>query len=131
MNIITKQLILNEIQLPTDVINIIKEFCFVNIEEVAKKNKLKINRIIRSADLYTYAERDDDAFDLWYFEIHENENEYREKLKIKFFLCTSCGNYAEYFSRGENYLYDSITCTCWEKNKIVDGRWKYPLSVWI
>lgn len=57
MSIITKQLILNEIQLPTDVVNIIKEFCFVNIEEVTKKNKLKINRIIQSADLFTYSWR--------------------------------------------------------------------------
>jgi hypothetical protein len=129
MNIITKQLILNEIQLPTDVINIIKEFCFVNIEEVAKQNKLKINRIIRSADLYTYSESDDGC---WHFEIHENENEYGEKFKLKGFHCSNCGNYRGYFCKSwDNYIYNWTTCTCWEKNKIVDYFWKYPLSVWI
>jgi len=128
MSIITKQLILNEIQLPTDVINIIKEFCFVNIEEVTKKNKLKINVIIRSAILSTY--EDDDAF--WFFELLLDENEYGEKFELRGHNCLECGNYGNYFCKSyNNYLFNLSTCTCWEKNKIIDNYWKYPLSEWI
>ena len=56
MSIVTKQLIMNEIPLPTDMINIIKEYSFYNIEEVAKKNKEKVSRAIVSAE-YSRANR--------------------------------------------------------------------------
>ena len=124
MNIISKQLILNEIQLPTDVINIIKEFCFIDIEEVTKKNKLKINHIIRSAILSTY----EDHGDYWFFELHE----YGEKIELRGNNCLECGNYSSYFCKTtDNYFYNLTTCTCWRKDKIVDCWWEYPLSVWI
>ncbi len=50
MSILAKQLIMNEIRLPMDMINIIKDYSFYNIEEVAKKNKEKVSRVIDLAE---------------------------------------------------------------------------------
>ena len=101
MSIVTKQLIMNEIRLPTDMINIIKEYSFYNIEEVAKKNKEKVCRAIVSVEFSranrfngdpNYSDNDEN----WVFGYDYETNEYGEEIQLQATNCSVCGNYIHY-----------------------------------
>ena len=118
MSIIKKQLIMNEIRLPMDMINIIKEYCFTIIEEVTKRNKYKIHRIITSAEstranCCNYMEDYSDDDPHWCFGVGIS-NEYKETLQIQALMCSDCGEYqmsscspAKMCECENNYDYDS------------------------
>jgi hypothetical protein len=123
MSIVTKQLIINEIRLPMDMINIIKEYSFYNIEEIAKQNKEKVSRVIVSAE-YTRANRfgnnptysDNEEF--WAFGFAHRDSSCVESLQIQATNCSTCGNYIEYC---HDFNIHSIICHCWDQNNEDDG----------
>jgi hypothetical protein len=122
MSIVTKQLIMNEIRLPTDMINIIKEYSFYNIEEVAKKNKQTVCRAIVSAE-YSRANRFNsdpeysDGDENWVFGYDYEANAYGEEIQLQATNCSTCGNYIHYC---HNFDVREIICHCWDQH---DDGW--------
>ena len=117
MSIVTKQLIMNEIRLPTDMINIIKEYSFYNIEEVAKKNKEKVCRAIVSVEFSranrfngdpNYSDNDEN----WVFGYDYETNEYEEQIQLQATNCSVCCNYIHYC---HDFNISSIICHCWDQ----------------
>jgi hypothetical protein len=117
MSIVTKQLIMNEIRLPMDVINIIKDYSFYNIEQVAKKNKEKVSRAIDSAEYSranrfnndpTYSDNDEN----WAFGYAYGEKYYGERIQLQATNCSVCGNYIHYC---HDFNVKSIICHCWDQ----------------
>ena len=97
MTLITKQLLMNVFNLPTVVIDIVKEYCFHEIEKITKKNKIKLHLAICSAELtrandfagvpdYT----DNDPH--WTFG-YRGINKYGETIQLQAINCVDCGNY--------------------------------------
>ena len=123
MSIVTKQLIMNEIRLPMDMINIIKEYSFYNIVEETKKNKIKINIAIRSAE-YTRANRNDDDPDYsdndehWSFGYNLSTT-ICETLQLQAENCSTCGNYIHYC---HEFIIKAIVCHCLDPNLYSDDE---------
>jgi hypothetical protein len=114
MSLIKKQLIMNEIRLPTDMINVIKEYCFYNIEEITKKNKLKLNQVILSAELtranrYNNDENYSDADPHWVFGFDWLYNMFLEKTQLQAIMCVNCGDYIETTT---NCMSNRVRCKC-------------------
>ena len=123
MSIVTKQLIMNEIRLPTVLIDIIKEYTFYNIVEETKKNKLKINRAITAAE-YSRANNfnnDQDYSDReehWSFGYDCESNSVGEKIQLQATNCVDCGNYIHYC---HDFNISSVICHCWDQED--DDGW--------
>ena len=121
MSVITKQLIINELRLPKELIDIIKQYCFYNIEEVAKKNKLKTVRLIESVE-YSRANRFggdpyySDSEEHWTFGFAYNESN-KDTLQLQATNCSMCGNYTFYC---HDFTIHSIVCYCWDQE---DDGW--------
>jgi len=117
MSIVAKQLIMNEIRLPTDMINIIKDYSFYNIEEVAKKNKEKVCRAIVSAE-FSRANRFNsdpeysDGDENWVFGYEYETNGYGEKIQLQARNCSECGNYIHCC---HDFNINSIICHCFDQ----------------
>jgi len=123
MSIVTKQLIMNEIRLPTDMINIIKEYSFYNIEEVTKKNKEKVSRVIVLAEYSranrfnndpTYTDNDEN----WCFGYAHLDSSCVESIQLQATNCSICGNYIHYC---HDFNIKSIICHCWDQQN--DDGW--------
>ena len=120
MSVITKQLIINEIRLPTDMINIIKEYSFYNIVEETKKNKEKVCRAIVSAE---YSRANNFHNDPDYSDDDENwafgyvSNACGEEIQFQATNCSDCGNYIHYC---HDFNITSIICHCWDQD---DDGW--------
>jgi hypothetical protein len=117
MSIVTKQLIINELNLPMDMVNVIKEYTFYNIEEIAKKNKEKVCRAIVLADFSranrfngdpNYSDNDES----WMFG-YAYESVTEEEIQLQATNCSTCGNYIYYC---HDYTINSITCHCGDQN---------------
>jgi hypothetical protein len=123
MSILAKQLIMNEIRLPMDMINIIKDYSFYNIEEVAKKNKEKVCHVILSAE-YTRANRFNhdptysDNEETWCFGYAHLDSSCVESIQLQATNCSICGNYIHYC---HDFNINSIICHCWDQHN--DDGW--------
>lgn len=114
MSVVIKQLLINQIKLPMDMINIIKDYCFYNIEEMTKKNKLLLHRVITSAE-YTRANKfnndpdysDDDPH--WSFGF-ATINPFNEVLQLQGYICSYCGNFQRPYTN--IYLEYCVECKC-------------------
>lgn len=105
MSIIAKQLVINKIPLPTDMIYIIKDYCFYNIVEETKKKKLSINHLILGAICQKSEESSEYSYTRWIFgyDFPEwyglgNVTSYhirRETLRLEAVSCKICGDYLE------------------------------------
>jgi hypothetical protein len=123
MSILTKQLIMNEIRLPMDMINIIKEYSFYNIVEETKKKKEKVCRAIVSAEFSranrfnsdpTYSDNDES----WMFGYDYETNAYGEEIQLQATICSTCGNYIHYC---HDYTINSIICHCGDQHNDDDN----------
>ncbi len=116
MSVITKQLVMNQIRLPMDMINVIKEYCFYNIEEITKKNKLKLHRVIISAE-FTRANKFNNESDYsdddprWYFGF-EYHNIYNEQIQLQAIMCLDCGQYSHLYSLTRDKMSKKAICNC-------------------
>lgn len=115
MSIIKKQLVINQINLPKDMINIVKDYCFYNIVQETKKKKQSINQLFRSAiciksDVY------DPTYTRWLFGFNFPEwtdtsyNIRRETLRLEAVSCNFCGNYLE---TSNLMLSNAAQCKCY------------------
>jgi hypothetical protein len=114
---------MNEIRLPMDMINIIKEYSFYNIIEEAKKNKEKVCRVILSAEYSranrfnhdpTYSDNDEN----WCFGYAHLDSSCVESIQLQATNCSICGNYIHYC---HNFNINSIICHCWDQHNDDDN----------
>jgi hypothetical protein len=105
---------MNQMRLPMDMITIIKEYAFYNIEENTKKNKLKLHRVILSAES-TRANRFNNYADYsdndphWSFGF-SYRNPYNENIQLQAIMCLYCGQYQRPYSF--SYLENCVECKC-------------------
>ena len=113
--IIKKQVIINKIKLPYDVLSIVKDYIFNDVAKYMLKIKKKKNIILSEINNTTYSGKSlDDNNDAglnfggsWHFWIENDEN----CRQFQAYFCTKCGNY-EYLS---SLTYDGILkimCDC-------------------
>ena len=111
-SIVKKQLVMSGLNLPMEMIDIIKDYCFHNIEEVSKQNKKRANRLIGNAELTRI--NYDDANPKWRLEIPKG-NMYGDKFILDAGFCRDCGNYK--YNRVRYHLTvscsPSIYCNCY------------------
>ena len=111
-SIVKKQLVMSGLNLPMEMIDIIKDYCFHNIEEVAKQNKKRANRLIGNAELTRI--NYDDTNPKWRLEIPKG-NMYGDKFILDAGFCRYCGNYK--YNKVRYHLKvscsPSIYCNCY------------------
>jgi hypothetical protein len=116
---ITKQLCINQLNLPFELINEIKEFCFYDIKSwemmnFIKNKKRRIHDIFENAtisranpyDLYVYDENTDEQWAFWTFDEDDGPNK-----QFQAFNCKCCGNY-KVFENDIIFHTDKIICYC-------------------
>lgn len=107
---------MNQMRLPMDMITVIKEYAFYNIEENTKKNKLKLHSAIKSAE-FTRANKynndpeysDNDPHWSFGFEV---PNVYNEKIQIQALMCLDCGQYHHIYRLTNHKISDNAVCNC-------------------
>jgi hypothetical protein len=110
--IIKKQVVINRIKLPPDVLSVVKDYIFNDIAKYMLKIKKKKNIVLRQINTTTYSGKnliDNDDFEgSWHFWVENDEN----CRQFQAYFCTKCGNY-EYLS--SSLTYDGILkimCDC-------------------
>ena len=106
MPCIEKQLVLNRLKLPVEIICIIKDYSFMDITMSSKKKKDIILRLISITTWSSSRDEDDDHH--YFFWIEEDP----KCSQFQATFCNKCGNY---FYLGINYP-DKITCQCFIEN---------------
>ena len=126
MNSTTKQCIINQLNLPYDVRDTIKSFCFYDIktwetiqfirykkEEIDLLFKYKItSRATAPSQFYA----NDDEDDHWIFWVDTDEDGY--KCQFQGSNCTVCGNYTSLYA--PNYISQKILCNCQDDHEDFD-----------
>jgi len=109
--IIKKQVVINRIKLPYEILSVIKDYVFNDIVKYMLKIKAKKNIILRQINTTTYSGKNiinnDDFEGAWHFWVENDENCHQ----FQAFFCHKCGNY-EYLS---SLTYDGILkimCDC-------------------
>jgi hypothetical protein len=109
--IVKKQVVINRIKLPPDVLSVVKDYIFNDTAKYMLKIKAKKNIILRQINTTTYSGKnliDNDNFEgSWHFWVENDEN----CPQFQAYFCTKCGNY-EYLS---SLTYDGILkimCDC-------------------
>ncbi len=108
-----KQMILNRLHLPQDIIDYeIKEFCFHdNVSSKALNVRRRVNTLIVSA-LSSRMSCDNEH---WIFG-YVSDDGTGERLQLQALLCARCGNYRTTFSDFHNYSTQSLSrviCNCY------------------
>ena len=103
---------MSRLNLPMEMIHIIKDYCFHTIEEVAKQNKKKAIRLIRNAELTRI--NYDDNNPKWRLEFPKG-NMYGDKFILDAGFCRVCGNYKYNKVRYHDIVScsPSIYCNCY------------------
>ena len=112
--IIKKQVVINRIKLPYEVLSVVKDYIFNDNTKYMSKIKEKKNVILNEINNTRYSGKNlidnDDDFDFkgsWHFWIENDEN----CRQFQAYFCTKCGNY-QYLS---SLTYDGILkimCDC-------------------
>ena len=109
--IIKKQVVINRIKLPYEVLSIIKDYIFNDTSKYMLKIKAKKNSILTQINTTTFSGKhlidNDDFRSSWHFWLENDEN----CPQFQAYFCTKCGNY-EYLS---SLTYDGILkimCDC-------------------
>ena len=117
MKIIYKQIYLNKLNLPNEIINIIKDFAFQDIViSNIKKQKAIINLIIQTSKYqFTYSSLEHYLF--W-----ARLKKYEDKYSVNYTIygpliyskfCIYCGNYLNLLEDDdEQPIYNKILCNC-------------------
>jgi hypothetical protein len=108
MAIIRKQLIINKLHLPSEMIDIIKEYTFYNIRDKAKKRKDKLLSLINDT-LYSPIKMRLSLSE-WVFWIEEENN---KGVQFQNNFCVKCGNYIYLDSDIASNKNISISCRCY------------------
>jgi hypothetical protein len=111
--IVKKQVVINRIKLPHDVLSVVKDYIFNDIAKYMLKIKKKKNIVLTEINNTTYSGKNiinDNELDFnrsWHFWVENDEN----CPQFQAYFCTKCGNY-EYLS---SLTYDGILkimCDC-------------------
>ena len=109
--IIKKQVVINRIKLPYEVLSVVKDYVFNDIVKYMSKIKKKKNVILNEINNTRYSGKnliDNDDFEgSWIFWVENDEN----CPQFQAYFCVKCGNY-EYLS---SLTYDGILkimCDC-------------------
>ncbi len=108
--IVKKQLIINKINLPQDILNIIKDYAFYDTNKYMVKIKKKKNITLTQINSTVYSGKHiDNNFDrrCWIFWYKNDE----KCPQFQAYFCTKCGNYINLSS----LVYDNILkiiCDC-------------------
>lgn len=103
---------MSRLKLPAEMIDIIKDYCFPSIEQVAKQNKSKINKAITSFQVIRV--NHDDNNPRWGVEFPIG-NQYGDTFVMDACFCEFCGNYNYNTVRNLHmrvYSAPSIYCNC-------------------
>ena len=100
---VLKQLCINCIELPEEIIDIIKSFAFNDIVTLQKTRKQTILNLIQTTQ-WSYRDENTNSYNKWIFWIQSDNK--CPQYQIDF--CSKCGNYKYYCSR----KYDIIECNC-------------------
>lgn len=122
---VTKQLLINAIPLPMDVLGIVKEFSFYDVETVAIIARYKLNKknmlaeLSNPIDFQSSTEFDgswasvfwkqDDLSEIGSEE--EDDDPYWDQM-IAASNCLSCGNYESCYNMAMDDLPECIRCRC-------------------
>ena len=116
-DIIKKQIVINRIKLPYEVLSVIKDYIFNDTAKYMLKIKKKKNIILSEINNTTYSGKNydndnDNDFSLnfggsWHFWIPNDEN----CPQFQAYFCTKCGNY-EYLSSLTYEGILKIMCDC-------------------
>lgn len=112
MKEITKKiLIVNQLILPNELINIIKEYAFYNIMEEAKKRKVKIISLFNSKNFY-YGKRDIPEYPDFPYPVlcmYDKGTDIKWNLWLTY--CETCGKYVR-LERLITYINKNLHCDC-------------------
>ena len=110
-DIIKKQVVINRIKLPYEVLSVVKDYIFNDNAKYMSKIKEKKNIILRQINTTTYSGKNlidnDDFKGSWQFWVENDEN----CPQFQAYFCIKCGNY-QYLS---SLTYDGILkimCDC-------------------
>ena len=109
--IVKKQVVINRIKLPYEVLSVVKDYIFNDTSKYMLKIKAKKNSILTQINTTTYSGKhliyDNDFEGGWHFWVENDEN----CRQFQAYFCVKCGNY-EYLS---SLTYDGILkimCDC-------------------
>jgi hypothetical protein len=91
MSIINKQLIINQLPLPIEMVDIIKEYTFYNIIQKAKNIKNKTMLFIQGSVSSMGGVNTNGEADRYWIGIHDEDGTWYIQLQSNF--CLQCGNY--------------------------------------
>ncbi len=98
----SKQLIINNINLPKELIHIVKEYTFQTIVNKTKKNINNITRLISNSTWNTMSDMYNDMYVFW---IPEDV----KSPQMQIIFCAYCGNYS---SRYHKECATTAMCKC-------------------
>ena len=117
MSSVVKQCIINRLDIPSDLHDIIKSYCFYDIKswetiQFIRDKKEVINNIFKNnvvsrvnqSDMYVY----DDDERHWVFWVDTEED--RDRCQFQGLNCLGCGNYDEVYA--PDYISRKIICNC-------------------
>jgi hypothetical protein len=126
LNSIVKQMCINSMNLPYDVLNEIKSYCFYDTKSwelmnFIKYKKQRICYLFKNAtisranpyDLFLHDENTDEQWVFWTFDDDDGPNK-----QIKSLTCKFCGNYK--IIANENYYTNKIICHCNDYDDLPD-----------
>jgi hypothetical protein len=126
LNSIVKQMCINSMNLPYDVLNEIKSYCFYDTKSwelmnFIKYKKQRICYLFKNAtisranpyDLFLHDENTDERWVFWTFDDDDGPNKQIQSLTCKF-----CGNYK--IIANENYYTNKIICHCNDYDDLPD-----------
>jgi hypothetical protein len=110
--IVKKQVIINKIELPEDVLSIVKDYLFNDTSKYMSKIKKKKNIILNQINTTAYSGKnfinnDNNFKGGWHFWVHND----KKCPQFQAYFCEKCGNY-QYLS---SLTYDAILkimCDC-------------------
>jgi len=113
MNSVTKQCIINRLDLPSDLHDIIKRYCFYDIKtwetiQFIRYKKEVINDIFKNNVVSRANYDDDDDERHWVFWVDTDED--RVKCQFQGLNCLVCGNYDG--PHAPVYISEKIICNC-------------------
>jgi len=115
---IAKQLILNRLPLPAEIIDIVKDYAFHNIIDKTRKTKKTKDRIIsliNNTEWTTFKHQYIFSPDEWLFWIEEDP----KSIQGQCTFCRKCGNYlfGNYYIGNQRDYNPNIICECLDNNQ--------------
>ena len=132
MNSVIKQCIINRLDIPNEIQDIIKSYCFYDIIswetiQFIRYKKEIINDMFKNKVVYMAMEYDlydeYDIYDEGHWGLWVNTPEDSDKCQFQGINCIMCGNYNEQYA--PHYISEKIICNCDMDDDYDDGSYDY------